>query len=132
MSIDQKTLVPFINIAAILIGVDILTTIAGLRLGLEECNFISLIFINIFGNFYGLIASIVSKSVIVIFPMIAYQYVQKELKTIFLKNTYWVLYMILIIITTITTLMTDINNITEIINKLQYQASLVSILLKMK
>ena len=120
-TIDKKILVPFIHIAIILIGIDILTTVAGLILGLEERNFISLMFVNKFGNFYGLIVSIVCKSVIVIFPMIAYKYVQKELETTFLKNTYWALYMVLIIITMITTLMTDINNITEIINKLQYQ-----------
>jgi hypothetical protein len=119
---NQKTLTPLIHIAIILIGIDIITTIVGLKLGLEENNFISIVFINMFGNFYGLMASITSKSVIVIFPMIAYQYVQKDLQTMFLKNTYWILYMVLIMITIITTFITDINNIMEIIYKLQYQA----------
>lgn len=121
-NIDQKTLTPFIYVAIILIGIDMVITIVGLRLGLEEGNFISIMFINMFGNFYGLVTSIASKCIIVIFPMIAYQYVQKELETTFLKNTYWILYMILIIMVIITTLRTDINNITEIIGELKYQA----------
>lgn len=124
MTVNQKTLVPFIYIAFILIGIDMLTTIAGLRLGLEESNFISLMLNNMFGNFYGFMASIVGKSVIVIFPMIVYQYVQEELETTFLRNLYWSLYMILIIITIITTLMTDINNMTKIINSLGYMRSI--------
>jgi len=33
-NIDQKTLVPFIHIAIILIGIDMITTIVGLMLGL--------------------------------------------------------------------------------------------------
>lgn len=121
-NINQKTLIPFIYSAIILIWMDGIITVVGLKLGLEENNFISLMFMNILGNFYGLIASITGKSVIVIFPMITYQYVHKELETIFLKKTYNMLYMVLIIITILTTLMADINNIIEIINKLQYQA----------
>lgn len=120
-NIDQKTLVPFIYIATILIGIDVLTTIVGLRLGLEEYNFISLMFMNIFGNFCGLMMSIAGKYLMVIFPMVVYQYVEKELETTFLKNTYWILYMVFIIITIMTTLIVEINNIMEIMNQLQYQ-----------
>lgn len=119
--IDQKTLVPFVYIAIILIGIDMVITAAGLRLGLEEGNFITLRFMNMFGDFYGLVASIIGKNIIVIFPMIVYQYVQKELETAFLKNIYWTSYMGLIIVTIITTLITDINNIMAVINQLQYQ-----------
>lgn len=119
--IDQKTLVPFIYVAIILIGIDMVVTAAGLRLGLEEGNFITLRFMNMFGDFYGLMVSIVGKSIIVIFPMIAYQYIQKELETTFLKNIYWAFYMGFIIMTIITTLITDINNIMAIIDQLQYQ-----------
>lgn len=119
--IDQKTLVPFIYIAILLIGIDMVITAAGLRLGLEESNFITLRFMNIFGDLYGLTISMVGKCAIVIFPMVAYQYIEKELETTFLKNNYWTLYMVLIIITIITTLITDINNIIAIIGQLQYQ-----------
>ncbi len=49
--IDQKTLVQFIYIAIILIGIDMVVT-AGLKLGLEENNFITLRFMNMFGDFY--------------------------------------------------------------------------------
>lgn len=87
-NIDQRTLVPFIYIAVVLIGIDMITTIAGLKLGLEEHNFISIMFINKFGNFYGLISAMVGKYIVMVFPMIAYQYAQKELETTFLKNTY--------------------------------------------
>ena len=52
-NIDQKVLAPFIYIAIILIGIDMLTTVTGLGLGLEENNFISLRFINMFGSFYS-------------------------------------------------------------------------------
>lgn len=76
--IDQKTLVPFIYITIILIGIDMIITITGLRLGLEEGNFITLRFMNNFGDFYGLMVSIASKSVIVVFPMVAYQHVEKS------------------------------------------------------
>jgi hypothetical protein len=117
-NIDQKTLVPLIHIAIILIGIDAITTVAGLKLGLEEHNFISIMFINVFGNFYGLILSMVGKCILIIFPMVAYQYV--SLETTFLKNTYWVLYMVLIIVTIMATLRADINNIMDIVNKLQY------------
>ena len=121
IDIDQKTLAPFIYITVILIGIDVLTTIIGLRLGLEESNFISMMFMNMFGSFHGLMTSITGKCLVVIFPIIVYQFVEKELKTHFLKNTYWILYLILIIIAIITTLRTDINNIMEIIGQLRYQ-----------
>lgn len=120
--IDQKTLVPFIYITIILIGIDMIITITGLRLGLEEGNFITLRFMNNFGDFYGLMVSIASKSVIVVFPMVAYQHVEKKLDTTFLKNAYWAFYMGLIIVTIITTLIVDINNIIAIISELKYQA----------
>jgi hypothetical protein len=94
------------------------TSIIGLKLGLEERNFISIVFLNKFGNFYGLVSALVGKCLILIFPMVAYQYIQKYIDTIFLKKTYWSLYVIIMIITIITTLRIDINNIMEIINKL--------------
>lgn len=119
--IDQKTLVPFIYVAIILIGIDMVVTATGLRLGLEEGNFITLRLVNMLGDFYGLMAYIVSKSIIVIFPMIAYQYVQKELETVFLKNIYWTFYMGFIIMTIIMALIVDIDNMIAIINQLQYQ-----------
>jgi len=119
--IDQKTLVPFVYITIILIGIDMVVTAAGLKLGLEENNFITLRLMNMFGDFYGLMASIVGKSIIVIFPMIAYQHVEKKFDANFLKNIYWAFYMGFIVITIIMTLIVDINNIMAVINQLQYQ-----------
>ena len=118
---DQKTLLPFFYITMILIGIDVITTVIGLELGLEEGNFIPLMFIRMFGSYYGLLISIVGKYVVVIFPMIVYQYVEKGFETTFLKNIYWIFYLIILIIAIITTLRTDINNIIAIIGQLQYQ-----------
>jgi len=69
-------------------------------------------FINKFGNFYGLMSAMIGKYIMIVFPMIAYQYV--DLKTTFLKNTYLALYFVIVIITIITTLRVDISNIMEI------------------
>ena len=76
---------------------------------------------NIFGSFYGLVVSISGKCLVLIFPMIAYQYIEKELETTFLRNTYNILYLIFIIIAIMTTLRIVINNIIAIIGQLQYQ-----------
>lgn len=121
LNIEQKTLAPFIYIAIILIGIDMVTTIVGLKIGLEEKNVISLKLMDMFGDFYGLLVSTIGRCIIVIFPMIAYQYVEKELDTTFLKNTYIILYAILIVIAITVALKIDIYNIIAIIDRLQYQ-----------
>lgn len=96
--------------------IDMGITIVGLMLGLEELNFIVLRFMDIFGDFYGLVVSVAVKCAIVIFPMVAYRYVEKEFEVDFLKNVYWGLYAVLIMITIITTLTVNVNNVVEIIN----------------
>lgn len=121
MKINQKTVVPFIYLTFILIGIDMVTTIIGIKLRLEESNFISLMFINLFGNFLGLIVSMTVKCIVVVFPMIAYHYVEKGLDTSFLKNIYMLLYMALIVIAILTTIYVDIKNIMAIVNELQRQ-----------
>lgn len=119
--IDQKTVIPFIYIAIILIGFDIITTAIGLKLGIEETYTITLIIMERFGNLYGLIISMIGKSILVISPLLAYRFVEKELKIHFLKNTYTTLYLMVIFVTIISALYIDTNNIIEINNRLQYQ-----------
>lgn len=122
-SVNRMNITRLIFIAIALIMVDMVITIIGIVSGLEELNFIVLMFMRIFGDFYGLIVSAIVKCAIVIFPMIVYRYVEKKLKVDFLKYVYWQLYTALIVITIITTLTVNINNITIIIDqfgKLEY------------
>lgn len=123
LKIDQKTVIPFIYIAIILIGFDLVITYAGMKYGLEEGNIITLFFINRLGDLYGLVASMIGKSLIIISPLIAYRFVEKELnksfKNISMKNIYWIHYTLLIVVAIITTLYTDINNLMILVSRLE-------------
>ncbi len=118
--IDQKTVIPFIYIAISLIGFDMLITALGIKLGLEETNLITLMFMKRFGNLYGLILSMVGKTILVISPLLVYPFIEKDLKTTLLKKIYWILFTILSIFAIMTTLIIDIKNILSIIDRVQY------------
>lgn len=119
LKINQKTVIPFIYISIILIGIDLITTFIGMRLGFEEKNIVPLMLMNEYGDRYGLLASIFGKILLVMSPLIVYvtipRRIEKELDKSFnnvpLRNIYWVLYMTVILITIITTFIADINNI---------------------
>lgn len=118
--IDQKTVIPFIYIAISLIGFDILITSLGIKLGMEETNFITLMFMKRFGNLYGMILSMAGKTILVISPLLVYPLIEKYLETNLLKKIYWILFTILSLLAIITTLITDIKNIISIIDRVQY------------
>lgn len=122
--IDQKTVILLIYIAIFLIGMDLATTVIGLRLGLEEENVITLTYMDILGDFYGAIASMLGKSMIVIFPLMAYKLIDNRLdasmRNISLRKIYWVLYASLMILAIVTTLHTNINNLVLIMGKMNY------------
>jgi len=126
LKINQKTVIPFIYISVILIGIDLITTFIGMRLGYEEENIVSLMLMKRYGDWYGLLASTFGKILLVISPLIspliapliAYvtipRFVEEELDKSFnnvpLINIYWALYMIVILTTIITTFIIDISN----------------------
>jgi len=126
LKINQKTVIPFIYISIILIGIDLVTTFIGMRLGFEEKNIVSLMLMNRYGDWYGLLASIFGKILLVISPLIVYvtipRCIEKELDKSFnnipLRNIYWILYMTIIFVTITTTFIIDINNITVLINSI--------------
>lgn len=124
LKVDQDTIVPFIWIAIILIIVDFITTFVGvISWSCEEMNVVSLKFMAEYGNFYGLLVSIIGKVILILLPWLIYKAncirVDKDINALLydipLKNIYFVLYKVFIIVAIITTSITDINNMTLII-----------------
>lgn len=119
--IDQNTVIVLIYVEIFLILVDLILTVIGLRFGLEERNVITLMYMNILGDLYGLITSMLGKSIIVICPLMVYRFIDnklgKSVRNISLRKIYWILYTSLIILAIATTLHTDINNLTIVMEK---------------
>lgn len=116
LNIDKKTVIPFVYIVLILIGIDLITTYIGINIGLEEGNIVTLFFMERHGYIYGLLASIFGKAIFVVFPLILYRYISKgldkTLNNIPLRNIYWILYLtVIIFLTMITTFFADVSNI---------------------
>jgi len=120
LKIEQKTVIPFIYMTTIIIGLDLTTTTVGMKFGLDEGNMITLMFMNKFGVLYGLLMSIIGKTILVISPFVVYKFIDKELNTFFigvpLRNIYWILYMTLVLMVIITTLIADVSNTIMIMN----------------
>lgn len=125
LKIDKKTVIPFIYIVIVLIGIDIITTFMGIGFGsLEENNMISLMLMKRYGDFFGLLISFFGKIMLILFPMLFYKMVsgtiERESSETFndtFKNTYFVLYMVAIIASITATFVADINNIILIMNR---------------
>lgn len=110
-SIDRNSMMSFVYIAISIIVIDLITTVIGLRMGFHETNNVALKFMSIFGDMYGLIVSMLGKILLLISPMLVYKFFEKHLGQIQLKDTFWILYSLVVIVSIISTLDVVIDNI---------------------